>query len=124
MPARDKPLDKVKHGVTGLLYGYPHCASAPARRVKWIPAIPDDEEVETIQDKLSDIKEGIDEETAANADFSFLGLLKWSKAHRILPAVGIFLAQQSTGATALSGLFRSSILCSDIRLVCLRLLLW
>ncbi|KUL91190.1 hypothetical protein ZTR_00675 [Talaromyces verruculosus] len=73
-----------------------------SKSLEWIRAIPHNHEDRVVADELSDIKQGIDEEAAAKAGFSFLELLEWSNAHRILLAVGIFLAQQSTGATALA----------------------
>ncbi|EED22916.1 MFS quinate transporter, putative [Talaromyces stipitatus ATCC 10500] len=71
--------------------------------LEWIRAVPDDQDHETLlADEMADIRHGIEEEQAAKEGFSFTELLEWSNAHRILLAVGIFLAQQSTGATAMA----------------------
>lgn len=55
-----------------------------------------------IAKEIADLKAGIEEEAVAKAGFSAWELLEWPNLHRILLAVGIFLAQQSTGATALA----------------------
>lgn len=55
-----------------------------------------------IAEEIADLKAGIEEEAVAKAGFSAWELLEWPNLHRILLAVGIFLAQQSTGATALA----------------------
>lgn len=73
-----------------------------SKSLEWIRAIPpSSSEDDIVADELAEIKQGIEEEAAAKAGFSFVELLEWPNAHRILLAVGMFLAQQSTGATAL-----------------------
>ncbi|KAN0067793.1 General substrate transporter [Elaphomyces granulatus] len=59
-------------------------------------------DVEDVEDELSSIQQGIEDEKHAVAGFTLWELLEWPNAHRILLAAGIFLAQQSTGATALA----------------------
>lgn len=73
-----------------------------SKSLEWIRASSSGDEDGVVADELYKIKHGIDEEAAAKAGFSLLELLEWPNAHRILLAVGIFLAQQSTGATALA----------------------
>lgn len=68
------------------------------RSLEWIRASSD----KTVVDELAEIRAGIEDERRARAGFSVHELLEGPNAHRILLAVGIFLAQQSTGATALA----------------------
>lgn len=68
------------------------------RSLEWIRASTD----EAVMDELSEIRDGIEDEKRAKAGFAVVELLEWPNAHRILLAVGMFLAQQSTGATALA----------------------
>lgn len=68
------------------------------RSLEWIRASAD----EAVLDELSEIRIGIKDEKRAQEGFSVVELVEWPNAHRILLAVGIFLAQQSTGATALA----------------------
>jgi sugar porter (SP) family MFS transporter len=66
--------------------------------LEWIRASGD----QMVADELSEIRAGIEDERQAQEGFSMRELLDGPNAHRILLAIGIFLAQQSTGATALA----------------------
>lgn len=69
------------------------------RSLEWIRASDD----RLVVDELAEIRAGIEDERRARAGLSLRELLfEPSNAHRISLAVGIFLAQQSTGATALA----------------------
>ncbi|KAH8705394.1 putative MFS quinate transporter [Talaromyces proteolyticus] len=68
------------------------------RSLEWIRA----NNSALVADELLEIRAGIEDEQREKAGLSILELFEWPNAHRILLAIGIFLAQQSTGATALA----------------------
>lgn len=72
-----------------------------SRSLEWIRAA-SEEDSTLVADEMTEIREAIEEEQQAKAGFSPVELLEWPNLHRILLAVGIFFAQQSTGATALA----------------------
>lgn len=57
---------------------------------------------EDIEDELIEIQRGIEQEKQARSGFSPMELLEWPYLHRILLAIGMFCAQQATGATAMA----------------------
>jgi sugar porter (SP) family MFS transporter len=77
-----------------------------SQSLEWIRAVSDDEDGSdsktVVAAEMAEIREGIEEEQRAKAGFSIFELLEWPNAHRVLLAVGVFIAQQSTGATALA----------------------
>lgn len=64
----------------------------------WIRAN-NSEEVET---EMMEMRQGAEEERRTMAGFSLKELLEWHNAHRLLIGFGLFMAQQSTGSTALA----------------------
>lgn len=68
------------------------------RSLVWIRAS-DSAETEA---EFYEMKQGVEEARHATAGFKLQELLEWPNAHRLLLGFGIFMAQQSTGATALA----------------------
>lgn len=64
----------------------------------WVRAS-DSEEVEQ---EFTEMKQGVEDERRARAGLRPQELLEWPNMHRLLLGFGIFLAQQSTGSTALA----------------------
>ncbi|OJJ37344.1 hypothetical protein ASPWEDRAFT_107795 [Aspergillus wentii DTO 134E9] len=56
----------------------------------------------TVEAEFAEMKHGVEEQKHATAGFSPRELLERPNAHRLLLGAGLFLAQQSTGATALA----------------------
>jgi sugar porter (SP) family MFS transporter len=70
------------------------------RSLEWIRA---DNKSCAVIDELAEIRTAIDDELREKSGLTVRELFcEWPNTHRILLAVGIFLAQQSTGATALA----------------------
>lgn len=55
-----------------------------------------------VAEEFAEMRRGLEEERHATAGFRPAELLEWPNLHRLLIAGGLFLAQQSTGATALA----------------------
>lgn len=55
-----------------------------------------------VSDEFAEMRHGLEEERHATADFRFRELLERPNLHRLLIGGGLFLAQQSTGSTALA----------------------
>lgn len=73
------------------------------RSLEWIRADNNNNKSFAVVDELAEIRTAIDDELREKAGLTVRELFcEWPNAHRILLAVGIFLAQQSTGATALA----------------------
>ncbi|OJJ51030.1 hypothetical protein ASPZODRAFT_127024 [Penicilliopsis zonata CBS 506.65] len=68
------------------------------KSLTWIRAS-DSEEVRA---EFEEMERGVEVERHATAGFSLQELLEWPNAHRMLLGFGLFLAQQSTGSTALA----------------------
>ncbi|OQD86663.1 hypothetical protein PENANT_c007G06000 [Penicillium antarcticum] len=59
-------------------------------------------EGEDVVAEFEDMRRGLEEERHATAGFKLRELLEWRNLHRLLIGGGLFLAQQSTGSTALA----------------------
>jgi sugar porter (SP) family MFS transporter len=68
------------------------------RSLVWIRA----GEGPAVSDEFSDMRRGLEDERHATAGFRLRELLEWPNLHRLLVGGGLFLAQQSTGSTALA----------------------
>ncbi|KAJ5757615.1 uncharacterized protein N7511_006309 [Penicillium nucicola] len=68
------------------------------RSLVWIRA----GEGEDVVGEFEDMRRGLEEERHATAGFRLRELLEWNNLHRLLIGGGLFLAQQSTGSTALA----------------------
>jgi sugar porter (SP) family MFS transporter len=68
------------------------------RSLMWIRAS-DSAETEA---EFAEMKHGVEEARHATAGFKLQELLEWPNAHRLLLGFGLFMAQQSTGATAMA----------------------
>ncbi|KAJ6119598.1 hypothetical protein N7523_003878 [Penicillium sp. IBT 18751x] len=55
-----------------------------------------------VSDEFAEMRRGLEEERHATAGFRPRELLEWPNMHRLLLGAGLFLAQQSTGSTALA----------------------
>jgi len=55
-----------------------------------------------VRDEFAEMHRGLEEERHAMAGFRLRELLEWPNLHRLLIGGGLFLAQQSTGSTALA----------------------
>lgn len=55
-----------------------------------------------VSEEFADMRQGLEEERHATAGFRFRELLEGPNLHRLLIGGGLFLAQQSTGSTALA----------------------
>ena len=56
----------------------------------------------SVSDEFTEMRHGLEEERHATAGFRLTELLEWPNVHRLLLGGGLFLAQQSTGSTALA----------------------
>lgn len=57
---------------------------------------------EEVEIEFSEMQQGVEDDRHAMAGFKLKELLEWPNAHRMLLGFGLFLAQQSTGSTALA----------------------
>lgn len=72
------------------------------RSLEWMRAA-DSRNSAFVDDELAEIRTAIDDEMREKSGLTMRELFcEWPNVHRILLAVGMFLAQQSTGATALA----------------------
>lgn len=55
-----------------------------------------------VEAEFAEMKQGVEEARHATAGFKLQELLEWPNAHRLLLGFGLFMAQQSTGSTALA----------------------
>lgn len=66
--------------------------------LSWVRA----DDGEDTRAEFAEMQQGIEDDRRSTEGFQFKELLEWTNLHRLLLAFGVFLAQQSTGATAMA----------------------